>query len=101
MSIKPIDYISLVSKSQELAKLKQEENNKLQMIVKEGFLEQNKAAKQDMKKVKDTNRSESSIINTNERKKKEEKREKKRNKKNKKTEKKIKSDIGRKIDIKI
>ncbi|NLJ99359.1 MAG: hypothetical protein GX320_08880 [Tissierellia bacterium] len=102
MSIRPVDYTSLISKSQEITKQKQEENSRFQMEVKAGFLQQDKRVKQDIKKVRDTNRNESLSIDKHKRNKKEKnKNQNRKRKEKKKTSKKNGTELGGRIDIKI
>lgn len=100
MSIRPVDYTSLVPKSQEVTKIKQVENNKFRIQMEQGVIQQDKQVKQNIKKVRDTNKSESLIIDPNKRNKDEKDRDKKRQKK-KREEDKVKDDLGGIIDIKI
>jgi len=98
MSIRPVDYVSLIPKSQEVTKIKQVEDGKFRIQVEQGVIQQDKQVKQSIKKVRDTNKSESLIIDTNKRNKDEkDKGKKKKNKKSKKD----KEDLGGIIDIKI
>lgn len=95
MSIKPIDYTSLVPKSQEVTKIKQVENERYKNQIQIGFEQQQKLVKQNIKKVRNTNKTENLIID----KKKENKKKKNKDKENK--DKKRKETIGGNIDIKI
>ena len=65
MSIRPIDYTNLVSKSQEVSKIKQIENSKLEIQFDQRAVHQEKQINQNLKKVRDTSKSENLIINTN------------------------------------
>ena len=100
MSIRPVDYTSLVPKSLEVTKIKQVENNKFRIQMEQEVIQQDKQVKQNIKKVRDTNKSESLIIDPNKRNKDEKDRDKKRQKK-KREEDKVKDDLGGIIDIKI
>lgn len=102
MSIRPIDYTNLISKSQELAKLKQEENIKNQMQVEGGFVQQDKRIRENMKTVRNSHRTEGLLVDAD----KNERREKRGNSNRRKREeekakRKPETRIGGKIDIKI
>lgn len=99
MSIRPVDYTSLVPKSQEVTKIKQVENNKFRIQMEQEVIQQDKQVKQNIKKVRDTNKSESLIIDPNKRNKDEKDRDNKRQKK--REEDKVKDNLGGIIDIKI
>ncbi|HHV38655.1 MAG TPA: hypothetical protein GXX70_04060 [Tepidimicrobium sp.] len=102
MSIRPIDYTNLISKSQEIARLKQQENVKNQMQLEGGFVQQNKRIKENMKTVRNSHRTEGLLVDTD-KKEGREKRENSSGRKNKKQKASGKSKIriGRKIDTKI
>lgn len=100
MSIKPVDYLSTIPKSQQISKVKQIENQKVKSQVGQITLQQEKQIKGNMQKVRDTNKSEGSIIDPNKR------NNTKKNKKNKKKKQKRKdnevdNNLGGNIDIKI
>ena len=99
MSIRPVDYTSLVPKSLEVTKIKQVENNKFRIQMEQEVIQQDKQVKQNIKKVRDTNKSESLIIDPNKRNKDEKDRDNKRQKK--REEDKVKDNLGGIIDIKI
>ncbi|MCF6460517.1 hypothetical protein [Clostridium sp. Cult3] len=67
MSIRPVDYTSLVSKAQEVSKVKQIENDKPKVQAEQGLVQQERRIKQDISKVRDTNKTENSTIDTNKR----------------------------------
>lgn len=102
MSIKPIDYTSLVPKSQEVAKVKQVENNKIKFQVEQGVLQQNKQIERNIQKVRNTNKSKNLTVDINKKNKNthDSKNSKQREKK-KKDSVCIKKDKGVTIDIKI
>ncbi|NLJ79170.1 MAG: hypothetical protein GX329_07390 [Tissierellia bacterium] len=62
MSIRPIDYTNMISKSQEIARMKHEENTRYQMQLRDGFIQQNKRINHNMKKVRDSPKSEGLIV---------------------------------------
>lgn len=102
MSIRPIDYTNLVSKSQEISKVRQIENNRLDTQVDQAVLSQEKQINRSFLKVRDTNKSEGLIIDVN----KENKRGREENKKDRKDKDKEKPmkkkrNLGSKIDIRI
>ena len=99
MSIRPVDYTSLVPKSLEVTKIKQVENNKFRIQMEQEVIQQDKQVKQNIKKVRDTNKSESLIIDPNKRNKDEKDKDNKRQKK--REEDKVKDNLGGIIDIKI
>ena len=102
MSIKPVDYTTLVSKSQEIAKIKQVENNRFEIQVEQGIQQQNKQIERNVKKVRDTNKSEKLIVDVNKKKKDRQNNDKKNQEdKEKKDQVKIKYNLGSNIDIKI
>lgn len=99
MSIKPIDYINTISKSQEISKIKEIENHKAQNQIEQGVIHQQKNMEKNLKTVVKTNKSEYKIVDKYD-KNKENKRNKKK-KDQKKREKKYNSTVGREIDIEI
>lgn len=102
MSIRPIDYTTLVSKSQEIAKIKEAENNRFEIQVEQGIQQQNKQIERNIKKVRDTNKSENLTIDVNKKKKDRQNNDKKNQENEKKKDQvKIKYNIGSNIDIKI
>lgn len=98
MSIRPVDYVGLISKSQEVTKIKQVQNNKFKVQIEQGVIQQDKQIKKNIKKVRDTNKSENLIIDANKKNKDEKRQHKKRQHKKKKEN---KDDLGGTIDIKI
>ena len=50
MSIRPVDYTSLIPKSQEVIKIKQVENGKFRNQVEQGVIQQDIQVKQNIKK---------------------------------------------------
>ena len=96
MSIRPVDYTSLIPKSQEVAKVRQLENNKFNNQIEIGFAQQQKQIKENQKKVRDTNKTENLTIDANKRNNKEKGKKKKKDKKNKNEE-----TLGGNIDIRI
>lgn len=67
MSIKPIDYINIISKSQEVAKVKQVENNKTVVQFEQGVIQQERKVNQNLNRVRDTNKGEYRVIDNKER----------------------------------
>lgn len=67
MSIKPIDYTNLISKSQETAKIRQVENDRVKIQVEQGVVQQEKKIDQNFKRVRDTNKSENLVIDVDKR----------------------------------
>jgi len=101
MSIRPVDYTSLIPKSQEVTKVRQVESEKHKNQIQIGFEQQQKQVDKNIKKVRDTNKTEGLIIDT-----KKEKRDKnsKRNKKDKgkdQKEGKLNKTLGGNIDIRV
>ena len=104
MSIKPVDYTSLVSKAQEVSKVKQIENDKPKIQAEQGLVQQERQIKQEINKVRDTNKTENFTIDTKKRNKNSKNQHKKEQDNGDGEEKKskIKNDsIGRTIDIRI
>ncbi|MBZ2173847.1 hypothetical protein K8M07_01090 [Schnuerera sp. xch1] len=102
MSIKPIDYTNLISKSLEIAKIKQSENNKISTQIEHGIIQQEKQINKNFKKVRDTNKGEQKIIDRNKKDKEKDKRDNKKNgNKNKENVDEDVDKIGNTIDIKI
>ncbi|HSH36710.1 hypothetical protein [Schnuerera sp.] len=102
MSIRPVDYTNLISKSQEISKIRQVENDKAKVHLEQGFAQHKKQIEKNIKKVRDTNKSENLIIDRDKKKGSENNKDGKKNKKEKKKGKRHdKSDIGNNIDIKI
>lgn len=102
MSIKPIDYINIISKSQEASRIKHIENEKSNIQFQQGIVQQKKHIESELKKVKKANKSEYKIIDKYDHNKgnKHNNKHKSDNKKKKREEKRI-ADIGVEIDIKI
>lgn len=65
MYIKPIDYVNLISKTQEVAKIKQSEMDKAVLHFDNRIIQQDKQVKENMQKVTTPPRSENIIINKN------------------------------------
>lgn len=103
MSIRPIDYNVMLPKTQEVSSTKYIENVKNRNIVESGFVQQEKVANRNKKKVLNTEKSNKSRITDDNKSK---KRGNSRNSEHKKSEQcpneKINSkDIGNNIDIRI
>lgn len=62
MSIKPIDYINVISKSQEVSRAKHVENEKTNIHFQQGIVQQQKHVKEELRKVQKSNKSEYKII---------------------------------------
>lgn len=101
MSIKPIDYINLISKSQEVSKIKQTENEKANLQFQQGIIQQQKHIDTKLKKVQKSNKSEYKIVDKygDDRESKRDNKDERKSKKNNKR--KRNTDIGTEIDIKI
>lgn len=102
MSIRPIDYVNTISKSQEVSKARQVENDRVKVQMEQGFVQQDKQIKHNIKKVRNTSKTENLRIDA------EKRRESKnsgdnseQDRKNKKKKNKDRSRLGRNIDIKI
>lgn len=101
MSIKPIDYINLISKSQEVSKINQIEKEKANLQFQQGIIKQQKHIDTKLKKVQKSNKSEYKIVDKygddreSKRNNKDERKSKKNNKRKRNT------DVGTEIDIKI
>lgn len=63
MSIKPIDYVNAISKAEDVAKINQNQNDKVNIHMQEGIIQQKKDTDKNLKKVRDTHKSENNIIN--------------------------------------
>jgi|GEM_PF-884168 len=102
MSIKPIDYINIISKSQEVSKIKHFEDEKVNVQFEQGIVQQQKNIQTNLNKVLKSNESEYKIIDrySNEKKGKNRSKDEKKSK-NKKKAKKYNTGIGEEIDIKI
>lgn len=102
MSIKPIDYINIISKSQEVSRIKHIENEKENIQFQQGIVEQKKHIERELKKVRKSNKSEYKIVD-----KYGDNKDNWSSKKDKRKSKKMKkegeenTDIGVEIDIKI
>lgn len=65
MSIKPIDYTSLIPKAQEVSRLKQIENNKPNNQIQHGNIQLQKEIEHNINKVRNTNKTEDFSIDPN------------------------------------
>ena len=65
MSIRPVDYTSLIPKSQEVTKIKQVESDKFRIQVEQGALQQEKQIDKNFKRVRDTSKSENLTVDSN------------------------------------
>ncbi len=65
MYIKPIDYVNLISKTQEIVRIKQVEADKAVFHFDNRIIQKDKEIKENMKKVNNTQRGESIAINKN------------------------------------
>jgi len=65
MYIKPIDYVNLISKTQEVAKIKQSEMDKSIVHFDNRIIQQDKEVKENMHKVNTPSRSENIVIKNN------------------------------------
>jgi len=65
MYIKPVDYVHLIAKSQEVSKIRQPEVNKSIVQFDNTIRQQEKQVKENQKKVINTNKGENVIINEN------------------------------------
>lgn len=104
MSIRPVDYTNTITKSQEIAKIRQVENDRVKVQMEQGFVQQEKQIEKNIKRVRDANKSENLIIDADKKRqfansKDEKESRKKRKKKNNKN--KNRTELGRNIDIKI
>lgn len=70
MAIKPIDYNSLLPKSQELSQLKHIENKKYETQIQQNFIYEQNKIKKDLNRVGNSNKSEMGNINIKDNKKK-------------------------------
>lgn len=102
MSIRPIDYTSMISKSQEVSKARQIETDRHKVQITQEIVQQEKQIRQDIKKVRNTDKSQSLIINRNkkDRDKNLKDKDKKQGKKKKEKDESIEQ-LGGTIDIKI
>lgn len=103
MSIKPIDYINTISKSQEVSRLKQMENERPNIQFHQGIVHQRKHTEAELKKVQKSNKSEYKIVDKygDKDEDKSSKYKSRNRKKNRKKEEKRTTVIGGEIDIKI
>ena len=100
MTIRPVDYTSLIPKTQELSKIKQNEHNSAKNQMNIQIMQQEKQREQNLKTVTNTHETENFTIDAN----KERGKQKKDNKKNKKEKEKkggTKEVLGRNIDIRV
>ncbi len=65
MSIKPVDYTSLIPKAQEVSRLKQIENNKPNNQIQHGNIQLQKEIEHNINKVRNTNKTEDFSIDPN------------------------------------
>jgi hypothetical protein len=102
MSIRPVDYTSLIPKTQELSKTKQVELDSLKNQMDIQMTQQEKQINKNMKSVRDTNKTENLIIDTKKEREKQKKgRKKKKNENGDKEKEKTKEVLGGNIDIRI
>lgn len=103
MSIKPVDFNVMLPKTQEVSISKHIENMKNQNIVDSQFVEKEKNLKRDIKRVKNTEKTEHSKIDTSKKNKDGNKNKQNHSSKdkNKKEDKTNKDKMGSKIDIRI
>lgn len=102
MSIRPIDYTNTITKSQEVAKIRQVENHRVKVQMEQGFVQQEMQIEKNIKRVRDTNKSENLIIDVDKRKQSDSSKDGKKGKKKRKNNKnKNRIELGGKIDIKI
>lgn len=105
MSIRPVDHNTLIPKTQEIAQNRQIESTRQQNLLQSQYKEQDKTIKENMSKVLDTGKSESTRVNDENDKESQEysgnKKKHKGKKEKKDTEKHKKKNIGSNIDIRI
>lgn len=105
MSIKPVDFNALVPKTQELAKIRQVENDKTNIQAHQNFVQQENKIERDLNRVKNTDKSEETKVNVkHEKQGKNQNFQKSKNKKDssqKQDEKDDNNKIGKNIDIRI
>lgn len=65
MLIKPIDYINSISKSQDVAKVNQLNDDRINIQFQYGINQEEKKVAKNLNKVRDTNKSETKIIDNN------------------------------------
>lgn len=82
MSIKPVDYSTMFTKTQEVSKIKQVEFDRTKVQTEQGVIQQDNKIKKDKQRITHTNKSENTKINVKDNKK--EKRNKKDKRKNNK-----------------
>ncbi|NLX61735.1 MAG: hypothetical protein GXZ06_04330 [Tissierellia bacterium] len=99
MSIKPIDYINVISKSNEVSRIKHIENEKVNIQFQQGIINQKKHMETELKRVKRTNKSQYKIVDKYSSSKENNNKYNKRSKGRKKEE--GPTDTGTKINIKI
>lgn len=105
MSIKPVDFNTLVPKVQELTKIRQIENDKTKIQLQQNFVQQENKIERDLNRVKNADKSEETKIDV--RHKKQDKNQNSQNQKNKKgsnqkqDEKDENNKLGKNIDIRI
>ncbi|MCF6464709.1 hypothetical protein [Clostridium sp. Cult2] len=100
MSIRPVDYTNIISKSQEVAKIRQVENDRVKVHAEQGVVQHEKQIEQNIKRVRDTNKSENLSIDVDKRRQPRNSKDKKERKK-KDDKNKDNSKLGGNIDIKI
>ncbi|GFN36437.1 hypothetical protein [Tepidimicrobium xylanilyticum] len=67
MSIRSVDYVNIVTKSQEVSKIRQVEHDKLRVQVEQGIVQQEKLRETKSKRVLNTNKSEGLRIDVDKR----------------------------------
>lgn len=103
MSIKPIDYNVMLPKTQEISSTKHIESAKNQNVIESGFIQQEKRINNNNKKVRDTEKSNKTKINDNNKDKnpKGSKKEKKEEKDELSSKEVVSGNTGKNIDIRI
>lgn len=99
MTIRPIDYINSVTRTQEIARVKQFENGKIETQTEQLAVQNEKRIERNFQKVRNATKSEGLIIDADKKKQSRDNKESSKNKKNKKEHK--KAELGENIDIKI
>lgn len=105
MSIRPVDYNSMVPKLQELSKTRQIENDKTKTQLQQMHVQQNNKIERELSKVNDAKKSEKAKVNIKDEKNKgkdyRDNSESNDDKKEKQRKEKKKLDVGNNIDIRI
>lgn len=100
MTVRPVDYTSLIPKTQELSRIKQNEHNSAKNQMNMQIIQQEKQREENLKTVTNTSKAENLTIDTNKEREKG-KRDNKKRKKEKDKKEETKEVLGGNIDIRV